>query len=138
MSSPLQTVNVLRLAADLVTETRQGSPLMLQRRLHQDAKVFLGYQAAHALLDDLQAAGIVDHPAVRAYRVHRVLMDRAAAATALDARPDRIQAWTTLYECRSCYRVSPWTHLGTGTDEFWCPDCEDTVPLSACPAITSA
>ena len=138
MSSPTQTINVLRLAADLVTETRHGSPTMLQRRFNQGRGLFLGYQAAHALLDDLQAAGIVDTPAVHAHRIHRVLMDRAAAAAALDARPDRIQAWTTLYECRSCYRVSPWTHLGAEPDEFWCPDCEDTVPLAACPVITSA
>ncbi|MFF6903488.1 DNA translocase FtsK [Streptomyces hydrogenans] len=138
MNTPRRTDNILRTAADLVTETRRGCPIMLQRRFNHDKKIFLGYQAAHTLLDDLQAAGIVGYPATRAYRAHRVLMDRATAAAALNACTDRVQAWTTLYECRSCYRASPWTNLGNETDEFWCPDCEDTVPISDCRVITSA
>lgn len=142
MSTPLQTVNVLRASADLVTETRHGSPSMLQRRLHRDWGIFLGHPAAKTLLVDLYAAGIIG-PLNPATHAHPVLMDRADAAAALEAHADRVQAWSTLYECRSCYRVALWTDgrktaLGDETDEFWCQACGDEVPLSACTVITSA
>jgi hypothetical protein len=139
MAAP-NTLNLLRTAADLVTETRHGSPSMLTRRIHQDQGINIGFETARALLTDLFAAGIVG-PVDQKTHAYPVLLDRQSATSALN---DYIKAgsrdWWTLYECPQCDRVAAWTDgrkvsAGDEADEFWCQTCGAEVPLESCVVV---
>ena len=83
-TQPPNTLNLLRVAAELVTEgARHGSPSMLMRRINQDLRIAIGFETARALLTDLFAAKVVG-PFDQEKLVYPVLLDRAAALTALD------------------------------------------------------
>lgn len=141
--APPNTLNLLRVAAELVTEgPRHGSASMVMRRINQDLHVAIGFETARALLTDLFAAGVVG-PFDRAKLSYPVLLDRADALTALDAYiKSGTTDWWTLYECPQCCRVAAWTNgrkksAGDEVDEFWCQTCGAEVPLTAC-AIVAA
>ncbi|GHC37186.1 MULTISPECIES: hypothetical protein [Streptomyces rochei group] len=143
MSTPPNTLNLLRTAADLVTETRHGSPSMLTHRLNQDHNIQIGFETARALLTDLFGAGIVG-PYDREKLSYPVLADREDARTKLD---DYIKEgttdWWTLYECPECSRVGAWSDgrkvsLGDEVDEYWCQTCGAEVPISSCALVATA
>jgi hypothetical protein len=137
------TLNLLRTAAELVTETRHGSPSMLMRRIRQGQGISIGFETARALLTDLGTAGITG-PYNREKHAYPVLLDREDARFALNdyiksGTPD----WWTLYECPQCSRVAAWTDgrmvsAGDEVDEFWCQTCGAEVPLSACTVVATA
>jgi hypothetical protein len=141
--TPPNTLNLLRVAAELVTEgPRHGSPSMVMRRINQDLHIGIGFETARALLTDLFVAGIVG-PFDREKLAYPVLLDRDAARTALSAY---IQSgttdWWTLYECPQCCRVAAWTDgrkvsAGDEVDEFWCQTCGAEVPLTSCTIVAA-
>ncbi|MEU8829365.1 hypothetical protein [Streptomyces sp900116325] len=129
--------NLLRVAAELVTEgVRHGSPSMLKRRFRQDHNVVITFEAACAILIELQGAGVVG-PADPESHSHPVILQRdeieAAVAQWQATEPESNQ----LYECPTCCRVAPWTDgrmrkHGDEIDEYWCQVCGTEVPLSEC------
>jgi len=130
--------NLLRTAAEFVTEgARHGSPSMLKRRFRQDHGVEITFEAACAILVQLQGAGVVG-PVDPATHAHPVLLHRDQAAAAVDdwqsvGEPES----NDLYECPQCCRVAPWTdgrmrRHGAPVDEYWCQTCGAQVPVSAC------
>lgn len=130
--------NLLRVAAELVTEgPRHGSPSMLKRRLHQDHGVIITFEAARAILVELQGAGVVG-PVDVATHSHPVLLHRdqiEAAVVEWQAVGDPES--NSLYECPQCCRVAPWTDgraikHGDPVDEYWCQLCGAEAPIAAC------
>ncbi|WP_033287436.1 hypothetical protein, partial [Streptomyces sp. NRRL F-525] len=91
-TTPPKTLNLLRIATELVTEgARHGSPSMLMRRIRQNHDITIGFETARALLTDLFAAGVVG-PYNRDTHAYPVLLDRHDALSTLD---DYIQSGTT-------------------------------------------
>ncbi|MFD9630077.1 hypothetical protein [Streptomyces violascens] len=140
MTTNTETVDLLSVAAELVTRTRHGSPSMLMRRIHQDHGINITFDAASCILIHLYRAGIVG-PRDTSTHACPVLMEREEAAKALkECRKASPADWGKLYECPSCCRVAAWTDgrrtvAGDPEDEFWCQTCGAEAPLTACRKI---
>jgi hypothetical protein len=143
-ATPPKTLNLLRAAAELVTEpARHGSPSMLMRRIRQTRDIRIGFETARALLTDLYAAGVVG-VYDRTTHAYPVLLDRQEALAALDAYiASGTTDWWALYECPQCSHVAAWTDgrmvsAGDEADEFWCQTCGAEVPLGSCAIVSTA
>lgn len=130
--------NLLLTAAGFVTEgARHGSPSMIRRRFRQEHGVAITFEAACAILVQLQGAGVVG-PVDPQKHSHPVLLhpdETEAAVTEWQAIGDPES--NTLYECPQCCRVAPWTDgravkHGDPADEYWCQICGAEVPVTAC------
>lgn len=129
--------NLLRVAAELVTEgARHGSPSMLKRRFRQDHNVVITFEAACAILVELQGAGVVG-PFDAETLSHPVVLERDEIEATVAQWQAREPESNSLYECPKCCRVAPWTDgrtqkHGDPVDEYWCQTCGAEVPLSVC------
>lgn len=129
--------NLLRVAAELVTEgVRHGSPSMLKRRFRQDHNVVITFEAACAILIELQGAGVVG-PVDPESHSHPVVLERDEIEAAVAQWQAMEPESSSLYECPKCCRVAPWTDgrmqkRGAEIDEYWCQICGAEVPLSVC------